>query len=174
MFLGSCLFVGLVFCVALCLQFFTAFECGEAMREPIHTQGCQCGKQIDVKFLIEEADFQELKELEEQETKEALELEQRKHKLIKWKAKGKGQGPYKGRRRQEQQVLGPKPTTIPPFVRAHLPWPLTQTKQCLLPPGWSKRWITRCPNHLELRWQKGKGRDWWSTDLEVIWRSWKS
>ena len=31
--------------------------------------------------------FQELKELAEQKTKEALELVQRKHKLIKWEGK---------------------------------------------------------------------------------------
>ena len=47
---GELLFVGLASCVGLCLQFFKAFECGEAMREPIHTQGGQCGNQIDAKF----------------------------------------------------------------------------------------------------------------------------
>ena len=44
------MFVGLASCVGLCLQFFTAFESGEVMREPIHTQGGQCGNQIDAKF----------------------------------------------------------------------------------------------------------------------------
>ena len=44
------MFVGLASCVGLCPQFFTAFECGAVMREPIHTQGGQCGNQIDAKF----------------------------------------------------------------------------------------------------------------------------
>ena len=41
--------------------------------------------------------------------------------------KGRGQGLCKGWSHQGQQDSGPEPTTIPPLVRAHLPWPLTQT-----------------------------------------------
>ena len=59
---------------------------------------------------------EELKERKEQRTKEALELLQKKHKLINW-----------------QGVRGPELTTIPLLVRAHPLCPLTQTKQCRLP-----------------------------------------
>ena len=48
---------------------------------------------------FQEQVFQERKELEEQKTKEALELVQRKHKLITW-VKGREQGRCKGWSRQ--------------------------------------------------------------------------
>ena len=89
--------------------------------------------------------FQEPKEVEEQSTKEELELVHRKHKLIKWEGeRERGQGPCKGWSRQGQWDSGPEPTTIPPLVRLHLPWPLTR----------HKTWMRRSPNRLGLRWQK--------------------
>ena len=48
---------------------------------------------------FQEQVFEERKELEEQKTKEALELVQRKHMLIKW-VKGREQGRCKGWSRQ--------------------------------------------------------------------------
>ena len=39
--------------------------------------------------------------------------------------KGREQRRCKGWSRQGQKDIGPEPTTIPPLVRAHLPWPLT-------------------------------------------------
>ena len=47
--------------------------------------------------------FHELRELEEQKTKEALELVQRKHKVIKWEGEGRGQEVCQGWSRQGQQ-----------------------------------------------------------------------
>ena len=68
--------------------------------------------------------FQELKELEEQKTKEALELAQRKHKLIKWEdERERARAPAKIGVVNGSRSVDPEATTIPPLVRAHPPWP---------------------------------------------------
>ena len=95
--------------------------------------------------------FEELKELEEQRAKEALALVQKKRKLIIGERE---RTRTKGWRRQEQQVHGPEGTAVLLLVLAHRPWPSTQTKQCLLPPGWRERWMRRCPNRLGRLWQR--------------------
>ena len=56
-----------------------------------------------------------------EEAQGALELVQRKHKMIKWEGERRGQGLCKGWRRQVQLVHGPEATTIPPLVLARLP-----------------------------------------------------
>ena len=59
------------------------------------------------------------------------------------------------------------------MVRAHLPGPLTQTKQC---PASSKMGKDSDEALCESSWTalaKGRERGWWSIDLEVKWRSWK-
>ena len=82
--------------------------------------------------------FEELKELEEQQTREALELVQRKHKLVT----------SEGERERARMLQGMELSgavghfsegfvwTIPPLVLAHPPWHLTQMKRCPLLPRW--------------------------------------
>ena len=99
--------------------------------------------------------FEELRELEEQKTKEALELVQRKHQLFNWE----GERDRARTLRQEQEDSGPELTTIPLLVRADPPCPLKQTKQCLLP----QRWL----------WKKGRKETDGALTWRVKWRSWK-
>ena len=102
--------------------------------------------------------FQKFKELEEQKTKEVLELKQRKHKLFKWVGeRRKGQGSRKGWRCREQQVHGLEATTVPLVVLAHLPWPSTRMAQEVDEAMSESSWTSLA---------KGKERDWWSIDLE--------
>ena len=107
--------------------------------------------------------FEDLKELEEQKTKEALELVKRKHKLVTWE--GERERARMLQRLESSRAAG-QPSTIPPMGRARLSWHWTQTKRCLLPPRWRKTWMWRCPNHLGLLWQRRRKRDCWSVDLE--------
>ena len=92
-------------------------------------------------------DFQrQIKELEEQKTKESLELVQRKYKLIKWE--GERERARMLQRLESSRALGQ-------WSGVHdNSWPSTQTKQCLLLLRWQKKRMRRCPNRLGLLWQK--------------------
>ena len=94
--------------------------------------------------------FEELKELEERRAKESLALLQKKQADQVGRRKGKGQGPCKGWRRQEQLVHGLDASTILLLVRAHLPWSFTQMKECRLPLTWRKMQMMQRPYRLGL------------------------
>ena len=71
-------------------------------------------------------------------TKEALELVGRKHKLVKWEDEWE-----RGKDDTGMELSGtvghfPELWSIPPLGLAHLPWHMTQTKQCLLPQRMAK------------------------------------
>ena len=108
--------------------------------------------------------FQELKELEEQKIKEALELAQRKHKLIKWE--GERERARTLQRLESSRAVGQwsGPTTIPPLVRAHLLWPLTDEATSA-----SSKMAKEADEAMsESSWTalaKEKESDWWSIDL---------
>ena len=72
----------------------------------------------------------------------------------------------KGKGKDHAKVGGVKPLQFLLWFLLIVLGLSTQTKQCLPPPGWRKRWMRRCPYRLGLLWQKGKERDWWSVDLE--------
>ena len=57
------------------------------------------------------------------------------------------------------------------LVLAHRPWPSTQTKQCLFPLGWRKRWMRRCPTRLGLLRQRGRKETGGALTWRVKWRS---
>ena len=79
--------------------------------------------------------FEEFKEAEEQRAKEAVALVQKKHKPTKCEGD-------RERARIMQRLEASR--AIDPWAGGHAysscrSWPSTQTKQCLLPPGWRKR-----------------------------------
>ena len=119
--------------------------------------------------------FEELKELEEERTKEALELVQRKHKLIKCEGEtGQGNNSAKIGGLESNRSMVWCLTTIPLLVGAHPPWLLTQMKRCLLPHRNGTRRADEAKS--ESSWtalQKGRKEAVGALTWRVKWRSWK-
>ena len=81
--------------------------------------------------------FEDLKELEEQQTREALELVQRKHKLVTSEGERERAGMLQGMELSgRSRSFFRRLWTIPPLVLAHPPWHLTQMIRCPLLPRW--------------------------------------
>ena len=90
---------------------------------------CKMNMQKVAPEKYQEQNFEGLKELEEQKTREALELVQRKHKSVKWG--GERERARMLQRLESSRVAGTvvrSPRQFLLLVRAHLPWLLTQTK----------------------------------------------